>query len=220
MANKKNTRSESGVKKKGSGNERFLRIINDKRIMVPITVLLSVCVVCLAVLLALDASGVLYGFGGGEDKGDAPDGDSSLVSPELLDGVKHKSGNYEYRLLKDGTAELYFYENPSNRYETEIVVPSEIDGYPVSVIGSECFVWMASLVSVTVPDGVTDIGAEAFSGCGNLLQLRLPKSLVRIDEHAFKGCPHSMKVEYSGDISKVTVGEGNSSLTDSIKNGK
>lgn len=219
MANKKNSRSESGKRKNGSGNGRFLRMINDKRIMIPITAFLAVCVVGLAVLLALDASGALYGFGG-RDKDKTPAGDSSVVAPELLDGVKHQSGNYEYRLLKDGTAELYFYENPANRYETEIIVPSEIDGYPVSMIGSECYVWMASLVSVTVPDGITDIGAEAFSGCGSLLRIRLPDSLARIAEHAFKDCPHSMKVEYGGDISEVIVGEGNSALIDSIKNGK
>ncbi len=223
MANNKNTRqtvgnvknsvnNKSQNKAKRSGNGAFYRIVNDKRLMVPITALLSLFVVALIALIVLDSTGILYGYI--PDKGKDPiQGTVSDGDREFLDGNVIKSGQYEYKLYKDGTAELQYYED---NYATEIVVPAEIDGYKVTAIGDECFVWMPYLTSVTVPEGVTYIGVEAFSGCGTLAVLKLPTTLSRIADQAFKDCPSTMTVEYRGDISKVTVGAGNEALLNSI----
>ena len=192
---------------------RFMKAVNDKRLMVPVTVILAVCVVALTVLLALDSTGALYGILPDKDNKPSSDG-SSAGDRTLADKEPIKSGDYQYRLYTDGTAELYFYE--VNK-ATEVVVPSEIDGHKVTAIGDECFVWMAFLTDVTIPDGVTYIGVEAFSGCGNLLNLRLPSSLTHIAANAFLGCSNAMRVEYAGDISSVTVGEGNSALLSAIE---
>ena len=213
--NGKQPSAKMGNSKTAPRENTFIRLINDKRLMIPIMVLTAICVVSLCVLLVLDASGLLYGFNVWKDDNKPDEGSNN--TPELLDGVKHKSGNYEYRILKDGTAELYYYDNPQNRYETELVVPSEIDGYRVSMIGSECYVWMASLTKVTIPDGITEIGFEAFNGCGNLIYVRIPESIERIGRDAFKNCPASMKVEYSGDIEKVEIADGNSALVSSLQ---
>jgi len=135
----------------------------------------------------------------------------------LMDGVAHQSGAYEYYLLSDGSAAITFY---SDSTADIIEIPSEIDGYKITAIGSECFVWLPSLVTVTVPDGVTYIGAMAFEGCGNLFNLRLPESIASIGDNAFKGCSTEMSVEYEGDISKVRLGSGNSALISSLEIGK
>ena len=46
----------------------------------------------------------------------------------------------------------------------------------------------SALVSITIPEGVTEIGAEAFSYCYNLHEVTLPQSLRRIGRYAFIGC--------------------------------
>lgn len=189
-----------------------MRLVNDKRLMIPVTVFLAVCVIGLTVLLVLDSTGALYGSS--TDKGKNPPAVDGIGGEQtLLDGKLHESGEYQYRLYTDGTAELYYYDNGK---ATEVNVPSEIDGYKISAIGDECFVWMPSLTRVTIPDGITRIGAEAFSGCGNLVDLRLPKTLTMIGADAFKGCSSAMRVEYGGDISKVIVGTGNDALLSAI----
>ena len=99
-------------------------------------------------------------------------------------------------------------------------MPSEIEGYKVTIIGSQCFVQMPSLSTVTIPDGVVGIGDEAFEDCGSLYNLRLPASIEVIGTKAFSGCLAAMNVDYSGDISQVKVGAGNSYLVSSIERAK
>ena len=76
----------------------------------------------------------------------------------------------------------YVYEASTNSYalsgypgtETEIYLPSEFDGKPVTAIRPFAFRGLASLTSVVVPDSVTTIGAGAFSGCASLESVTLP----------------------------------------------
>lgn len=44
------------------------------------------------------------------------------------------------------------------------------------------------IVSIRIPDGVTDIGNYAFMQCSSLNSIKLPDSVVNIGEYAFYGC--------------------------------
>ena len=44
-----------------------------------------------------------------------------------------------------------------------VVIPSEIDGYPVTEIGPDAFRWCVHITAVTIPDSVKRIGGGAFS---------------------------------------------------------
>jgi hypothetical protein len=44
-----------------------------------------------------------------------------------------------------------------------VVIPDMTNGYPVTSIGSQAFVY-SKLTEVTIPDSVSDIGDEAFYG--------------------------------------------------------
>ena len=48
---------------------------------------------------------------------------------------------------------------------TEVVIPDNLNGYPVTEIGSSAFADCTLLKSVTIPESVTIIGDEAFVGC-------------------------------------------------------
>ena len=203
---------ETKVEKKPN---RFVEVINNKKIMLPIMIVMLVSVVALTVLLILESSGALYGGDVVEEETEYEYlFDSSLA---FVDGEVHESGDYKYRVLTDGTAELYLY---TEAWASSVTVPSEIDGYKVSVIGSECFVEMPSLATVILPEGITGIGDKAFEGCGNLYNITLPTSVTVIGTRAFDGCPAGMNVEYSGDIASVSVGKGNDYLLKAIERAK
>ena len=99
-----------------------------------------------------------------------------------------KSGDYQYILLTDGTAELTNY----TAYAKFLTVPAQIDGHAVASIGSEAFINSEFLSSIILPDCLTTIGIDAFCGCSFLTSITLPNSLTTIGNWAFKSCPVSL----------------------------
>ena len=99
-----------------------------------------------------------------------------------------KSGDYQYILLTDGTAELTNY----TAYAEFLTVPAQIDGHAVASIGSEAFINSEFLSSLILPDCLTTIGIDAFCGCSFLTSITLPNSLTTIGNWAFKSCPVSL----------------------------
>lgn len=69
----------------------------------------------------------------------------------------------------------------------DVVIPSEIEGYPVTTIGNDAFFSNTSITNVTIPYGVTSIGDFAFGGCSALTRVTIPDSVTNIDLHAFCG---------------------------------
>ena len=58
--------------------------------------------------------------------------------------------------------------------DSDITIPSELDGYPVAVIAGEAFENCTNSTSIVVPTSVTSIGAGAFNGCCRLKTITLP----------------------------------------------
>ncbi|MBR4111439.1 MAG: leucine-rich repeat protein [Ruminiclostridium sp.] len=106
---------------------------------------------------------------------------------ELPDDVMEEyvvSGEYSYRILRDGTAELTGYSGK----EKNVVIPTEIDGYTVSGIGEKCFYFNIDIISVDIPYTVKSVGNRAFYLCTSMEEVTLPEGLEIIDESAFGAC--------------------------------
>ncbi len=72
---------------------------------------------------------------------------------------------------------------------TELIVPSQIDGYTVTGIAKYVFCNFSSIESVTIPDTVTRIDRYAFYYCESLTDVNLPDSLTYIGDHVFEQTP-------------------------------
>lgn len=111
-------------------------------------------------------------------KNDGMDAPASASCTINVDGVE---GVYEYEL--NGNAVTITGYNGTGG---EIVIPSTIDGKPVTKIGPMAF-WMDdNITSVVIPEGVTYIDKSAFSGDDNLTSVTLPSTLRTIYENAFR----------------------------------
>lgn len=72
--------------------------------------------------------------------------------------------------------------------ETRCVIPQEIEGYPVTTIGSGAF-YGKYVKELAIPDSVTTIEESAFY-LALLKSIQLPKSVESVHVNAFSGCPN------------------------------
>ena len=86
----------------------------------------------------------------------------------------------------------------------------------LATIGRHAFENCASLISVNIPDSVTDIDYDAFKNCTSLVSATIPEGVTKIDMGLFSGCKSLVSVTISASIKIVSNGAflNCSSLTD------
>lgn len=77
----------------------------------------------------------------------------------------------------------------NNRYTDvlDLVIPSEIGGKPVKVIGEYCFFRSRYIERIAIPSSITEIQRAAFFNCPNLYRIIFEGSSIAIGESAFSG---------------------------------
>ena len=71
--------------------------------------------------------------------------------------------------------------------ETVVIIPAEINGKPVTKIGTSAFQAKTKITSVTIPASVTEIATSAFRACSGLTEVVLNEGLTKIGQFAFNG---------------------------------
>lgn len=109
--------------------------------------------------------------------------------------------------------------------ETEVTIPSEIDGKPVTVIGTLCFFETAitsviipstvetiegsafyyadELTSIEIPDTIRSIGTRAFGWCNSLSEVKLGKGISEIPDYCFNHCAALVSIDIPDNITKI-----------------
>lgn len=148
------------------------------------------------------------------------------ITSSAEEGTKY--GDYLYYELFNHNTEIIITDCDTS--VTEIVVPSEINGLPVTAIGDSAFEYCTSLTSVTLSDNVTSINAKAFRYCTELMSIAIPDNVTNIGVYAFSVCgsltsakiPDS--VTYIGDgafascskLESITIPDGVTSISKSM----
>ena len=81
--------------------------------------------------------------------------------------------------------------------DTEVYIPSVIDGYKVTIIGVKAFADCTAITSITIPETVITIGTRAFYGCTGLTEITIPESVSSIGTQIFYKS-HIKTVYYNG----------------------
>ena len=110
-----------------------------------------------------------------------------------------KSGDFTYKVLSDGTAEITNYSGT----EANLTIPSQLDGYTVTRIGSEAFCSSDDLVSVVIPGSIKTIGTEAFSDCFELSSVIMSNGVKIIGNKAFSGCFELSSVTIPNSVTSI-----------------
>ena len=96
---------------------------------------------------------------------------------ELFEFEERENGH----ILKD-----YLLKDDSS--VTDVEIPSEYEGKPVTAIGKDAFSESKYLRGVKIAEGIEEIGTKAFYACENLKTAELPDSLTAIGRSAFNRC--------------------------------
>lgn len=104
------------------------------------------------------------------------------------------NGDYNCKIINNNEIEITDYLGS----DIDVIIPSEINGMPVTSIGTSCFGNRLSdknnenkdkIESITVPSTVTNIGIYAFEHMNSLKQVVLGEGVKTIKDRAFQYCP-------------------------------
>ncbi len=141
-----------------------------------------------------------------------------ILSPTASAETK-TSGEWEYD-VNNGEAMIVKYSGTGGH----VIIPSHIDSYPVTSIGSSAFSDCISLTGVTIAfqvrnvsgfsgcssltsvilgDCVTSIDNYAFWDCTSLTSITIPNSVTNIGDYAFCGCSSLARVKISDSVTSI-----------------
>ena len=132
-----------------------------------------------------------------------------VTVPVSISAEQLPSGRYEdlfYSIDEtEGTVTIINCADTIPNRVTEVVIPSDIEGYPVTKIGDNAFKDEKSLKSVTIPDTVTSMGEGAFENCTALASVAIPGSITLVNGHAFKGCTQLETVVLGNGVEEIAA---------------
>lgn len=111
-----------------------------------------------------------------------------------------KKGEFKITDTEDNKAIIQKYIGE----ETEIVIPSEINGKKIIAIDKNTFKENPYLEKVTVSEGIEEIGTGAFEKCYLLEEVRLPESTVKIGSSAFSECSLLKTVNLPKNLTEIS----------------
>lgn len=121
----------------------------------------------------------------------------------LYNKVPSSNGSgYTYRFLSENTIAITDY----NGYDTEVTIPSKIDGYTVT--GVE-YMDTSNVRKIVMPDTVTYIGESAFADSSDgvpLEEVVLSKNLKTIGPWAFSGCFELKSIDIPESVTEIENG--------------
>lgn len=121
-----------------------------------------------------------------QDNADQDPEQGDEQDPEQDEGQPKPTEGLEYTISDDGT--YYTVTGIGTTCNTDIVIPSEYNGLPVTTVGETAFLECTSITSVTITDGITTIGRGAFGYCTSLLSVNIPDSVNSIGMAPFLYC--------------------------------
>lgn len=121
------------------------------------------------------------------------------VSTEI-DADATSLDQFVYEIRADGTAIILDFTGS----DTELVISSEIGGYPVTEIGQYAFEAAWDVTSVVLPDTIEIINEQAFADCEMLSGINIPESVTTIGRGAFSNCMNLTELTIPAGVTETS----------------
>ena len=86
---------------------------------------------------------------------------------------------------------------------SDVEIPSEIDGVPVVKIEGKAFEDNQVITNISIPDSVKEMGNYVFSNCKELCSIEMPTTITRITEGTFYNCEKLFNLKIHGDLQYI-----------------
>ena len=118
-----------------------------------------------------------------------------------------------FQVLTSNTCRLQ--GNPSGDDEVEdapaiptnttgiVTVPSAINGYTVTGIGSVAFCGCTEVTQVVLPSTITSLGVDAFHGCSSLTSINIPSEVTYFPNQCFYGCTSLRSISLPSNLTGI-----------------
>jgi len=132
----------------------------------------------------------------------------SVIESSATEYVTSQDGEWIYYIDPNGDAVIYSGNTNSSAYlgsDTDVVVPSTLDGYDVVSIGQYTFKGNTTLESIVIPNTVNTIANNVFQDCTNLATVTFGNSVGIIGPYAFYNCTSLESISLPASLQ--TIGE-------------
>ena len=146
-----------------------------------------------------------------EESEDTTESEEVEVVEEEKEKVVTAAGDFQYEENEDGTITVTRYIGK----DTKVVIPEQIAGKSVTVIGDSAFYCRGDLTSIEIPDSVTIIESGAFYNCSNLTSIEIPDSVTSIEASLFFECNNLVSVKIPDSV--TSIGDSAFYLCESLK---
>lgn len=116
-------------------------------------------------------------------------------------GYVYYTDGLAYELNADETS--YTLTGIGEATDKNVKIPEEYKGLPVTAIKLRAFSQCTSIISIVIPDSVTEIGSQAFYECSNLQSVKLPANLTQINTYLFFGCSALKSVTVPATVTEI-----------------
>lgn len=142
---------------------------------------------------------VVY-YGGSKERWQEINEDESVTELRMhyYDGT-HQGFSYTYDDATEGLIITGY-----SGTDTDVVIPAEIAGAPVTAIGTAVFSDFTALESVELPDTVKTIGHRAFQNCKELDTVTIPSSVTSIGINSFNGCASLKSISIPESVTSIS----------------
>ena len=108
-------------------------------------------------------------------------------------------GDLTYKVNSDKTITI----TACNQSVTDVTIPSEIDGLPVTIIGSNAFAFCSNLTNIIIPNSVKTIDSLAFNSCTSLTDIVISESVTSIGAYTFQNCTGLTSVTIPKSVTSI-----------------
>ena len=113
-----------------------------------------------------------------------------------------KNGYFSYRVEDNNAITIIGYSG----MDTELSIPSQIDGKSVISIGKYAFNNCKVLTNIIIPNSVISIKSHAFNNYKSLVSIAIPNSVISIENSAFNGCSSLTSITIPNSVKYIESG--------------